>query len=160
MSKKQKRKHWKKKQSSDNETAIYKLILDKPRRFGELAQELNISQTTLSNHLNNLQSTGAIVPVFDKEKKAFYYTIENKKKEEINARVKRSDTIKFIESITNPVYAPMKKDSWKIAVFSSASVTNREQVEKIAQNIAKSVRWLPKPPSSGEKMAVVMMVEG
>jgi DNA-binding HxlR family transcriptional regulator len=167
MSKKksQKDRPWKKKEASENEGQIKRLLLNKPRRFNELLQELpGVSQTTLTKHLKNLEDTGIVERFFDKTGKAIYYRIVPENKEKVSAHEKRSEAVRRINGILNPVHSEKQVDNKHIALFCSVPANRRRtDIQAVADEIVTksktAIRLLNFGVLSGQKTAVLITVD-
>jgi len=160
-------KHWKKQEAEINETKILKQIESKDMRFSELQQNLSdMSPTTLTEHLKKLINRGLISRYWNEDKKANYYRVDPKSKDQVTGSLGKYEAIKFLRDIHNPMYVYQEKGKMRVAAFSNVPATvNRKEYEKkqkaiLSKQALRLLNLFVKTPAAGNKMALVIMLEG
>jgi DNA-binding transcriptional ArsR family regulator len=158
--------HWKKEEAIKNETKILKLLESKDMRFGELEQVLSdLSPTTITRHLEKLLRKKIISRYWNEDKRANFYRVDPESKDQVTGTLAKYEALKFIKSIPRlAYYNPSIKSKQNMAAFASVpSTVNRDSwIEDWKKRVDRVNRITPKFPGvgKGEKMAIVIMVEG
>lgn len=161
--------HYKKKIGRQTRNRLLKLLQNHPKGLntGRLRNELRISMPVLSTHLKTLEKDGKIENFRDpnKDRRFQWYRINPDRKEEVLTELSMYDAIRFIMNMPRLAYHGLKpkKGKQSIAAFASvpATVNRKKWIEDWKKRIDRASK-MPKLPGvrKGEKMAIVIMVEG
>jgi DNA-binding transcriptional ArsR family regulator len=161
--------HYKKKIGRQTRRRLLKLLQENPKGLntGDLRNKLKVSMPVLSTHLKALEAEKKIQEFRDPntDRRFHWYRI-NPENEEVLIELSMHDAISFIKEMPRMTYYGLKPKEGKqgIAAFASVPATKprQEWIEDWKKRIDRVEKWMPKLPGveKGEKMAIVIMVEG
>jgi hypothetical protein len=147
---------------------IRKIILeDDPQSWGQLMKKTGLTVSVLKSRIDLMINRNEIHPITGREggRRKTLYGLLNKEK--TKGEIDRFKALKFIESLSNPVYNSYETEDKKLSISTFlASIPNdkREKAEKNAKKItdmaSKALRFINKGLPRGQKVAVILTVEG
>ena len=131
----------------------------------DLKEKMGVSDPTLAEYIKTLEKKGRIEHFFkthDRRKR--WYRIKPENRQKVEAQLGKYEAIRFIGSISNPVYTFVEKDGKAIAAFMSdpgaASLRNvaKRAMDAIVSANLKFPNLLKLSPAENQKMAVIIML--
>jgi len=147
---------------------IRKLILeDGPQSWGQFMKKTGLTVSVLKDRIDLMINRNEVSTISGREggRRKTLYGLVNREK--TKGEIDRFKAQKFIDSLTNPVYNSYEtKDEKKsISTFLGSIPSDQrekaeEKAKKITGNASKVLRFIGKGLPQGQKVAVILTVEG